>query len=144
MSSNTNYEMLLNVINANGEMLQYISKEFITPELCLKAIRNNNTNINYIPDELFNRILMLDGMFLEYIPKDKRTYDLCLVAIKQNHLAVKFIEQDMIDKDICYEIITQPIKHMIDNYIPNKFKHYCEDLILQHEVNLYENYDRGF
>jgi len=73
-------ELCLIAVSADGEVLEYISEEKQTEKVCMAAIKNNPTSIQYVK---------------------KLTPELCIYAVSLNKKAMEYIElNDLFDYKI--------------------------------------------
>jgi Domain of unknown function (DUF4116) len=93
-------------IHHNGDALEFVPKDYRTPELCLLAVRQNGQALAYVPSEyrtpeLCRIAIEQDGLALEYVPidlklsrgADQKTPELCRLAVKQHGNALKYVPE---------------------------------------------------
>lgn len=69
-------------------VLRHLTKEQKTAEVCLAAVKQN-------------------GSGLEFIEADLQTQDLCLVAVKRNATALQYVAADLQTREICLAAVRQ-------------------------------------
>ncbi len=90
--NNEIYEILKNILNKNGLLLEFIENQ--TEELCIIAIKNNINAYTFVKNKTYeiNKILLnIDGNMLQYI--ENQTDELCIIAIKNNINAYTFVKK---------------------------------------------------
>jgi hypothetical protein len=78
----------LREVQRNPESLGSIPEDFITPELCLVAVKWCGHTLFFVPEKLKTpelcRIAVEDSYYaLQYVPEKLKTLELCLVAVKE-------------------------------------------------------------
>jgi hypothetical protein len=134
------YKLYLEAVKQYGSILKIAPKEFITPEMCLEAVKmNTHSNsmiiaqsgdaIIFIPDELKTpEICMiavkLGGNLLSRVPEKLRTYEICMAAVnsKPGSGVIRDVPKNILTDEMCFIAV----KHTgeIINDVPEKFLTY--------------------
>ena len=69
-------------------MLQHVSEQEKTPEVCLEAVKQT-------------------GEALEYVPETLKTPELCLAAVRQTGEALKFVPEELKTVALCTEAVSK-------------------------------------
>jgi len=83
---------LFGKIKRNGALLQFVSKDILTYDMCYKAVKQHGSNIKHV----LKKILDYDicflaisqqncGKYLKYVPYKQKTKELCLEALYNNN-----------------------------------------------------------
>lgn len=109
----------------NKKDVVFISKEFVTRQMCEIAATRNGYTLHFMPDhfkdmDLCMRAVKGYGGNLEDVPKHLINKELCIEAVKQNGLAINYVPHDILDKEICLTAIRNYPYILKD--IPNKLK----------------------
>ena len=97
------------MIRKNGNIIEYISKDKLTNNMCEIAVRQG-------------------GILLRYIPSDKRTNELCKLAVQENAYLIIFVPEDKKTEEICRIAFHQD--NMVLPYIPDDKKY----LFIKNEI----------
>jgi hypothetical protein len=81
------YKALKNATNQCPSILQYVSDDLFTPEMCMQAVNHEGINIRFVKQQL-------------------QTKELCSLAITQNPAAIKYVRDDLYN-DLACELIKQ-------------------------------------
>lgn len=104
----------------NGLALKYVPNEYLTKELILEAVQQNELAWQYVDEELCLKY----GISLEEIPPNRRTINLCLIAVKEDVLALKYVPDEhkkyVIDMLSFEKILTH--NYLALNYFPEDIK----------------------
>jgi hypothetical protein len=87
------YELCLAAVEENGTALQYVDDEYKTNDLLMAAVKSSCQALKYIPeqtDEICLYAIKHNPNALEYITNQKLEY--CLIALKKNGCAIKYIK----------------------------------------------------
>jgi hypothetical protein len=136
-------ESVLLSVEEWGPSIYYVRDEFITYELCRKAIENNEDSICSIKphlitkDEYYSLCLesvTQNGFNLKFIAKDVQGQELVDAAIKKCCWAIKYARDEFKTYENCLSAVTTngaTIQH-----VPSKFqtKEMCEEAV---KVNYY-------
>jgi len=110
-------QICFEAVKQNGLALQYVAREFRTPEVCQIAVEQNEMALKYSShqtNDMCTKAVKKNGitlqwvkvqtlnMCIEAIKQDgrnirfvrKKTPEMCIEAVKQNGLAVEFISED--------------------------------------------------
>ena len=111
-ANNITYNDCVLAVEHDKQIISSIPSEFITEELCVSALNNNNSNknlIQYIPQRLLTkkfatRIVSINGIYLKYLPSEVISKNVILTAAKQKLNAIKYIP-DEFKTDEIYKVL---------------------------------------
>lgn len=120
------------LIKKNPKILKYIKKQ--TYELCLTAVKNNGSSLEYVKPELQTKKLCTIavenyGYAIEYVNDEFLTKEICLKAVKAHGFSFRKLKDEFKTKDIYIEAIKS--KYSLLKYISNK-----PDLIIDNNLLL--------
>ena len=100
------------IVRTNGRMLQYISINVKTAELCQAAVQQTGWALEHVPVELRTAPLCLAavqhaGGALEHVPEELRTATLCLAAVQQWGWALEHVPEELRTAALCLAAVQQ-------------------------------------
>lgn len=116
-------ELCIIAAENSGDSLEYIPEKFLCHELYQKAFPNNRFMLDYLPsqyktEKFYEELVCNDGLALEFVPKKIITKKNCYDAVLENYEALKFVPNKHIDYDICIKAVEQNWKAI--EFVPNK------------------------
>jgi len=122
------YEMHLERVKQFGTYLLETPKEFITPELCLEAVKPNTTwrymgdtdefgiALKFVPEEFVTEEMCLlavqqCGYNLHWAPLKFRTKELCEIALYHKFNGFDAIPHKLLTEEWCYDGVVNGGKH---------------------------------
>jgi hypothetical protein len=99
-------------VEQNGVSLKFVPEKLRTKELCTIAVKKfekhyvNEAPIEFIPKEFLTPEIFLDsvqndGLTLEFIPDDLKTHEICLAAVQQSGVALGFVPDALKTESLC-------------------------------------------
>ena len=103
-------EMCLLAVKNEGRALCYVPEEMKTPELCMEAVKNYGEALGYVPEKMKTLEICLeavkkDGSALEYVPEELMTPEICLEAVKNDGLALEYVPEELMESELCMEAV---------------------------------------
>lgn len=92
--SKITYEISLNAINYQGELLEYVPREYMSHEFCLKALgwsSSTHTTLQFIPKSI----------------RDQEIFIYALVGSEKPIETMKLIPPELLTEDFAEELVTQ-------------------------------------
>ena len=112
-----NYKMHLAAVKGDYLSIEDIPKKFITEEICLAAIKNENGDrvLQFVPEIFKTPKICLnsvkgDGYNLKYVPDELKTQEMCLVAAENSNWPVlEFMPKHLLTPEICIATVKNNI-----------------------------------
>ena len=104
--NNETYLEYLEMVQNDGEALQYVPSEYQTEELCMTAVKQNGYALEYVKnqtEEICMEAIKQNGWALKYV--EEQTPEICLEAVKQNEIALQFVKNQT--PEICLAAVKQ-------------------------------------
>ena len=99
-----NFDMCLTSVSADGCQLEFVNPALQTEELCLAAVKQGGTALEYVQNqtpELCLEAVKQSGWALQYVKE--QTPEICLAAIKQAGWALEHVKDK--SPEICLEAV---------------------------------------
>lgn len=146
------------------EDLQYVPDEYITPEVCIAAVKHNAKNIQHVPKHIRTSEMCIEaikqdpraiiyyisdttkemwieavsrlGELLENTPSKYKSKELCEVAVKNDPLALKWVDIHQ-TQEMCDSAVSRDSQAIV--YAKDKFKTQamCDNLELVDGIGKY-------
>jgi hypothetical protein len=125
-------EIVTESVEEWGPSISYVRKEFITYDLCKKAIANNSDAISCIRRELLTEKEYYDlclqtvtdnGWRLKEVPQSLQTQELCDAAIKRSCWAIEFCRDEFKTEANCLSAVRrngQTIHHVPRRFVTSE------------------------
>lgn len=107
-----------------GAHLKNFKKENITYGMCLAAVENTGSALQYVPEEFRDKKIYTEacrtyGLALASVPEGMKTKEMYELAVKQNGTALQFVPEVSITADLCrYAALSCPEAF---TYIPKAY-----------------------
>jgi hypothetical protein len=114
-------ELLRDVLSVCGRMLKYVRRRFITRELCIIALTNDGTALEYVPlTEYIPRTgPVIRGNAPERVPAEFIDKELCDIAMIQNPDALRYVVRKFINRDYCDRAVVHNGNNL--KFVPYEF-----------------------
>lgn len=101
-----NPQFSLLCVQVNGEYLKYISAKSRTKDVCVAAVKNNPTAIEYCVDyyqdlSMCNAAVRFDYQLFKFVHVDIQTNEMAERALSKNGTLVKYLSKTLINKSLC-------------------------------------------
>lgn len=117
------------------EILKIVSKKRVTLDLCIKALRKNAHNLNYLPKkmlgskEIYSAAVSVDGTYLSRVPEQYRDFDMYDTAVRNDssenseYCALRFVPRELIKSDVGHILCETAVKHnpLALRYVPSRY-----------------------
>jgi hypothetical protein len=115
-----------------GPSISYVQDEFVTFELCKKAIKNNAYSISSINRRLLSEedyyklclfAVKKNGYTLRDIPGDVQTQEMCEIAVKSSCWALPFCYRNFRTPELCLDALSkngETMKHVPSEIITSE------------------------
>ena len=131
------YEICLEAVKQNGDVLRYVPEDLKTSEICLTAVEQDGMALEHVPKDLKTPEIHLaavkqNGDALRYVPKDFRTPEICLAAVKQDGWALRYVPKDLRTEEICLAAVKHDswvLRRWALEYVPEDLKTRIQSLI---------------
>ena len=139
-------EMCLKTIKKNIGDIEFVPENLFDQEISKEAI-NNDSRIIYIPDRFLDRDMCIKGITnyiddFEFVPDELIDREMCLYAVKLDGRNLKYVPEKLIDKDICLEAINNDPSAF--KYVPYTIDCYNELFLEFVKNNGVINFDINF
>lgn len=107
-----------------GQHLKNFKRTNITYDMCMAAVKNDGSALQYVPEELRDQAIYKEacrsyGLALADVPKDMATEEMYTLAVKSNGAALAYIPQSKITSELCrYAALSTPAAF---NYVPEEY-----------------------
>ncbi len=103
---NRTYPVCLAAVADDGSALEYVPEELRTKEIYLAACKASGKMLSYVPLKHINTAIckaavMSDGLALCFVPEKYRTEQLCLLAVKKNPKAIAYVPFKLVTPKFC-------------------------------------------
>ncbi len=114
-------ELYLEVSISTSRIAKYIPENLLTPEFCTELVEHNANVIQYldytkIPQSTLLHALKEDPKLIVHVQNDP---NLCLLAVRHDGLFLGLIPRKLITKEMCFEAITNDPQAW--SYVPYEF-----------------------
>lgn len=118
-------KVCMRAVTQNGTDLQYVPSKLRTRELCLCAISQNCDAIHYIPKKMLDFDFYLDAVaknrhVLKYVPDDLKNQELCLEAVNHCGPALEYVPEALLTRGLCLDAIRNDPRSL--NYLSDELK----------------------
>ena len=128
--SNQTVDMLIRTLEFDRDpsgIMKHFAIKLLTPEICLKGIKQSSANFKYIPDkfktEEICRIAIEDDIRqFEYLPDCYKTEELCKKAVSADGCLLKFVPIGLRSQSLC--LIAVENNGAALQYVPREYKTY--------------------
>jgi hypothetical protein len=112
-----------------GPSLEFVRPEFITYDLCKRAIESHDGAIAYVPRNLLTAeeyhalcvlAVSLNGFVLREIPHDAMTAEIVAAAHDHTCCAIMFTPREFLTEELCWASIRR--NGEMFEYVPTEFK----------------------
>lgn len=84
------------LVHKCGMVVEYLPEEFLTPEVCKLAVRNDPAAISEVPvglldDETIMKAIVQAPSLLSFVPNERKTPELCAVAVMIDPLSIRYV-----------------------------------------------------
>lgn len=139
-------EMCLKTIKKNIGDIEFVPENLFDQEISKEAI-NNDSRIIHIPDQFLDRDMCIKGITnyiddFEFVPDELIDREMCLYAVKLDGRNLKYVPEKLIDKDICLEAINNDPSAF--KYVPYTIDCYNELFLEFVKNNGVINFDINF
>lgn len=92
-------------------VLAYVPPEFLTPEICMKAVIGNPLSLQYVPKEFLNPIIcekatVGDSRSLRFVPQKYKTQEMCMSCFAESVEAFPYIPKKYLTIEMCISVIS--------------------------------------
>lgn len=103
---NRTYPVCLTAVTEDGSALEFVPNELRTKELCAAACKSNGIAIKMVPEKLITVSMCKDavsirGEALQYVPIKYRTAAVCQAAVMNRYTALVFIPENILTPAFC-------------------------------------------
>lgn len=154
MSKYTTYQESLKHVKINGDNLKNVKDEFMTEELCMIAIKNSSSALQFIKNQSLKMCLLSVSKYaynIKYVNDEFMTEELCMIVIKKDSRLLQFIKKQslkmcliVVENDgSCIEYINHEfmnnkiIKLSFENNECNSILNLIDDKFKTEEICLY-------
>lgn len=105
------YDEWMTDIESDGQsLLQFIPKQMITYEMCMRSVCNAFESLEFVPKrfktlEICMKAVESWGLALEFVPKQFKSYEMCMKAIETDGESLQFVPKKFINLDMCIKAV---------------------------------------
>lgn len=104
-------------------VLKTLPKELIDADVCLAAVRYDESNLKYVPEQYKSYEMCLIAVEkspfeLQWVPKEMMTEELLLSSLKETDKAFSYIPKELLNDKICLQAISVGYGRTIIGEIP--------------------------
>ena len=130
------YDLCMAAVKDNGSALEYVPEEFLTPELCLAAVERSGFALRFVPAEMKTEALCLAacrtyGVALKYVPESMRTKEMYQAAVKTSGEALELVPEDERTPEMYLDSACED--KVAFRFIPNDFvtPDFCAEVVFR-------------
>lgn len=103
---NRTYPVCLAAVTNDGSALEFVPEELRTKEMCIAACKSDGIAIRFVPEKVMTVSMCKDavsnkGMALQYMPIKHRTATVCQVAVENQYSAFAFVPESILTPAFC-------------------------------------------